>query len=225
MNLVIFSWAVGKTKTFKCLQEFLWGHKWSTKSTFSLYDFISTKCAKSWQQEQQKSLLKLHTHTTEQCTNSRPLKETIGTRFVTLCFKIHRYSYSRNNHILITVITKYVSLTIAKQSFLKTLWLMMMYHHTMFDYKRLNISEHHHLDKHSMKFEPFALTMDLNALKQSFYRTVDIPSKFGSKKISSLEDTIKTHLGSMSLKYDPDLEDSNPVFSLDILVHDDQASN
>ena len=29
----------------------------------------------------------------------------------------------------------------------------------------------------------------------------------------------------MSLKYDPDLEDSNPIFSLDILVHDDQASN
>ena len=135
-----------------------------------------------------------HTHTTEQCTNSRPLKETIGTRFVTLCCKIHRYSYSRNNHILITVplmIAKYVLLTIAKQSFLKTLWLMMMYHHTVWLQK---IKYFRTLSSRQTFNEvwTFALTMDLNALKQSFYRTVDIPSKFGSKKISSLEDTIKT---------------------------------
>ena len=58
--------------------------------------------------------------------------------------------YRWNNHVLITY---YVTMTTAKQSFFRTLWLAMMHHHTKygycakFCYKRLSCSEHNFCTK------------------------------------------------------------------------------
>ena len=50
------------------------------------------------------------------------------------------------------------------------------------------------------------------------------PIKFGCKKISSSVDMVETViLDYMSSQYDPELEDSTPIFLYDTLAHDDAS--
>ena len=50
------------------------------------------------------------------------------------------------------------------------------------------------------------------------------PNKCGCKKISSLVDTVETViLDYISPQYDPELEDSKPIFLHDTLAHDDAS--
>ena len=99
--------------------------------------------------------------------------------------------YSRNNHIFITcAITVILTTMTAKQSFHKTLWLMMMFH-TKFCHKRWNSSEDIILDNHSMKFWTFAVTLTLNTAKQSFHKADDdVPSNTVHRRFTSSEDII-----------------------------------
>ena len=76
----------------------------------------------------------------------------------------------------------------AKQYFCKTLWLMMMHHHTMSGYNGLNSSKDTVSTKCSMKFSTFVVTLNLNTVKQCFHKTVypmTYHQKSGSKRISS----------------------------------------
>ena len=51
------------------------------------------------------------------------------------------------------------------------------------------------------------------------------PIKCGCKKISNSVDMVKTVIFDyMSPQYDPDLEDSKPIFLHDTLAHDDDVS-
>ena len=51
------------------------------------------------------------------------------------------------------------------------------------------------------------------------------PIKCGCKKISSSVDMVETViLDYMSPQYDPELEDSTPIFLYDTLAHDDASS-
>ena len=114
--------------------------------------------------------------------------------------------YSRNHHILIIwAVTLTLTLMVAKQSFQKTVWLMVIHHHTKFGNKTLNSLEDvprqtfceilMHPDKHSMKFWTFAVTLNRAIQKnkkqikkftrQSSSRWCTIKTKFGSKRIRS----------------------------------------
>ena len=128
--------------------------------------------------------------------------------------------YSRNNHILIIlVIALTLTLMAAKQSFHKTVWPMVIHHHTKFGNKTLNSLEDTprqtfseilmRPDKHSMKFWTFAVTLTLNrAIKkitrQSSPKRCTIKTKFSSKRI-------RLYFNFEPCALDP--EDSNQILS------------
>ena len=69
------------------------------------------------------------------------------------------------------------------------LWLMMLHHHTKFGNKDL--------DKHSLTYKTFAMTLILNEVIQFFHRTFQLKmlyykTKFGRKWTSSSEDIVET---------------------------------
>ena len=81
-------------------------------------------------------------------------------------FSCKRISSSDNilkSHILIILsLTVTLTLKTANQSFRKTIWLMMMHHNTKFGGKKVQQFRKYHLDKHSLIFWNFAVTLTVS---------------------------------------------------------------
>ena len=78
-------------------------------------------------------------------------------------------------------------------SFCMTLWLIILHHHSNFFFF-FKWFRKYHLDKHSLTFWTFAVTLALNAVISFFHKTLRLMmlyylTNFGCKPTSSLEDT------------------------------------
>ena len=85
--------------------------------------------------------------------------------------------------------------TTANKSFWKTIWLMMMRHDTKFGGKRFRNSEDIVWTDNSLTFWNFAVTLTLKTAIQFLHKTLWLmimyfQTKFGSKRMSSSEDTV-----------------------------------
>ena len=91
-------------------------------------------------------------------------------------------SFSISEDLVETIVA--LTLNIAKWYFWMILWLMMMHHHTKFDW--------YCLGQHSLKFRTFSVTLTLNTANQPFHKTFQLmnmhcQTKLVAKKISSSE--------------------------------------
>ena len=81
-----------------------------------------------------------------------------------------------------------------QQNFSRSLWLMMLHHHTKFNKKNVLWFRKYHPGKHSLKLQTFTVTLTLNPVIPFFHRTLRLmmlyyQTKYGCKWSRSLEDT------------------------------------
>ena len=113
------------------------------------------------------------------------------------CKRISSSDNTLKSHSL-NIISLIVTLTLktVNQSFWKTIWLIMMHHHTKFGSKKDQQFRKYHLDKHSLTFWNFTVTLTLNTTVQFLPKilwpmTMYYLTKFGSKRMSTSKDTVE----------------------------------